>query len=192
MTGVTLDQRVRELLAAGDPAGAASEALQELGPLTLRYLRSLLQDEDDAADAFSQFAENLWKGLPSFRFGASLRTWAYRIAWNAARNLRHEAYRRHGRRFASGEASAIADEIRTKTTERVARQKDALDQLRRALSVEDQSLLALRIDQELSWTEIAEVFSEEGQTIHSAALMKRFERLKSRLAELARAQGLAG
>ena len=192
MTGVTLDQRVRELLAAGDPAGAASEALQELGPLTLRYLRSLLQDEDDAADAFSQFAENLWKGLPSFRFGASLRTWAYRIAWYAARNLRHEAYRRHGRRFASGEASAIADEIRTKTTERVARQKDALDQLRRALSVEDQSLLALRIDQELSWTEIAEVFSEEGQTIHSAALMKRFERLKSRLAELARAQGLAG
>ena len=192
MTGVTLDQRVRELLAAGDPAGAASEALQELGPLTLRYLRSLLQDEDDAADAFSQFAENLWKGLPSFRFGASLRTWAYRIAWNAARNLRHEAYRRHGRRFASGEASAIADEIRTKTTERVARQKDALDQLRRALSVEDQSLLALRIDQELSWTEIAEVFSEEGQPIHSAALMKRFERLKSRLAELARTKGLAG
>jgi RNA polymerase sigma-70 factor (ECF subfamily) len=192
MPGVTLDQRVRELLEKGDRAGAASEALQELGPLTLRYLRSLLQDEDDAADAFSQFAENLWKGLPSFRFSASLRTWAYRIAWNAARNLRHEAYRRHGRRFASGEASAIADEIRTKTTERIARQKDALEQLRRSLSVEDQSLLALRIDQGLSWAEVAEVLAEEGRAVQSAALMKRFERLKTRLAELARAQGLAG
>jgi RNA polymerase sigma-70 factor (ECF subfamily) len=190
MRGVTVDQRVRELLDSGNQAGAASEALRELGPLTLRYLRSLLQDEDDAADAFSMFAENLWKGLPSFRFGSSLRTWAYRIAWNAARNLRHEAYRRRGRRFATGEASALAEEIRTRTAERVARQKDALQQLRNALSVEDQSLLALRIDQGLSWTEVAEVFADEGQAVQTAALMKRFERLKTRLAELAREQGL--
>lgn len=188
--GVTLDHRIRERLDAGDSSGAASEVLRELGPLTLRYLRSLLRDEDDAADAFSLFAENLWKGLPSFRFGSSLRTWAYRIAWNAARNLRHEAYRRHGRRFASGEASALAEDIRTKTTERIARQKDALDELRRALSVDDQSLLALRIDQGLSWAEIAEITSEEGQGIQAATLMKRFERLKARLADMARAQGL--
>jgi RNA polymerase sigma-70 factor (ECF subfamily) len=161
--------------------------------MTLRYLRSLLRDEDDAADAFSLFAENLWKGLPSFRFGSSLRTWAYRIAWNAARKLQNEAYRRHGRRFASGEASALADDIRTRTTERVARQKDALEQLRSALSVEDQSMLALRIDQGLSWAEIAEISAEDGQKpVQAAALMKRFERLKTRLAEMARAQGLTG
>jgi RNA polymerase sigma-70 factor (ECF subfamily) len=193
MPRVTLEERVRGLLEAGDASGAASEALQDLGPMTLRYLRSLLRDEDDAADAFSLFAENLWKGLPAFRFGSSLRTWAYRIAWNAARKLQNEAYRRHGRRFASGEASALADDIRTRTTERVARQKDALEQLRSALSVEDQSMLALRIDQGLSWTEIAEISAEDGQKpVQAAALMKRFERLKTRLAEMARAQGLTG
>jgi RNA polymerase sigma-70 factor (ECF subfamily) len=192
MSDVTLEQRVRSLLASGDASGAAAEVLRELGPLTLRYLRSLLRDEDDAADAFSLFAENLWKGLPSFRFGSSLRTWAYRIAWNAARNLQHDAYRRHGRRFASGEASAIADEIRTRTVDRVARQKDALEQIRSALTVEDQSLLTLRIDQGLSWAEIAEITTEEGQPVQAATLMKRFERLKSRLAELARSRGLAG
>jgi RNA polymerase sigma-70 factor (ECF subfamily) len=188
---VTLERRAQELLDAGDTAAAASEVLRDLGPMTLRYLRSILQDEDDAADAFSQFAENLWKGLPSFRFGSSLRTWAYRIAWNSARNFRHDAYRRRGRRFASGEASALADEIRTKTTERIARQKDALDEIRQALSVDDQSLLALRVDQELSWAEIAEILAEEGQSVQAATLMKRFERLKTRLTELARARGLA-
>jgi RNA polymerase sigma-70 factor (ECF subfamily) len=57
-------------------------------------------------------------------------------------------------------------------------------------STEDQSLLALRIDQGLSWAEIAEITSEEGQVIQTATLMKRFERLKARLADMARAQGL--
>jgi RNA polymerase sigma-70 factor (ECF subfamily) len=192
MATVTLDRRVQDLLASGNASGAASEALRELGPMTLRYLRSLLQDEDDAADAFSRFAENLWKGLPSFRFDSALRTWAYRIAWNSAQTFRHDAYRRHGRRFATGEASALAEDIRTKTVERVARQRDALDQLRASLTVEERSLLAFRVDQELSWAEIAEIIREEGQPVPVATLMKRFERLKKRLAELARAGGLTG
>jgi RNA polymerase sigma-70 factor, ECF subfamily len=191
MAPVTLEERVRDLLEKGDASAAAAEVIREVGPSTLRYLRSLLQDEDDAADAFSMFAENAWKGLPAFRFGSSLRTWCYRVAWNAARNLRHEAYRRHGRRFGTGEASALAESIRTRTTDRMARQKSALDELRESLPDEDRSLLALRIDQGLSWQEVAEVFSEEGRPVQVDALMKRFERLKTRLAEMARKRGLA-
>lgn len=190
MRGVTIEERLQSLLAAGKPAEAAAEGLRAVGPVTLRYLRSLLHDEDDAADAFSVFAENFWRGLPTFEFRSSLKTWAYRIAWNAARNLRNEAWRRHGRRFATGEASAMAADIRTRTVERVARQKSALDQLREALPDEDRSLLALRIDQGLSWSEVAEVFSEEGRPVQPDALMKRFERLKVKLAEMARDQGL--
>ena len=185
-----LEARVRTLLAAGDTSAAATAAIGELGPGVLRYLRSFLRDEDDAADAFSIFAENVWKGLSSFRADASIRTWAYRIAWNAALNLKQEAWNRHRRRLATGAASVLAESIRTKSYVRVARQQDALDRLRGSLSIEEQSLLALRVDQGFSWADIAEVLSSSGEPVQPATLMKRFERLKARIAELARNEGL--
>ena len=181
--------RVQELLRSGDVSAAATEALRGHGPEILRFLRSVLRDEDDAADAFSHFAENLWRGLSTFRGQSSLRTWAFRIAWNAARTLRHDAWHRRGRRFATGEASRIAEEIRTKTAVRVERQRDELEALRQGLTAEDQTLLALRLDREFSWEEIAEVLSAGGERVQALALMKRFERLKKRLAEMVRRQG---
>ncbi len=182
--------RVRELLAAGDRRGAAVEAIRGLGPRILGYLRAVLRDEADAADAFSQFAENLWKGLDSFRGESSFVGWAYKLAWNAALNLRDQAWRRRGRRLGTGEASRIAEEVRTRSAIRVERQRQGLEKLREALSAEEQTLLVLRIDQELSWDDIAEVLSAEGQPVDAAALRKRFERLKERLARMAREQGL--
>jgi len=185
-----VEDRVRALLAAEDRPGAATVAIQEYGPPVLRYLRSLLRDEDDASDAFSIFAENVWRGLPTWRGEGSLKAWCFRLAWNAATNLRNEAWRRRGRRFFTGEASALAEEIRTRSHVKVERQRQALDKLRESLEVEEVSLLTLRVDQKLSWAEIAEVFSADGERVEPAALMKRFERLKGRLARMAKDQGL--
>jgi len=187
---VELEERIAALRAQGDLGGAATEAIRGLGPAVLRYLRSLLRDEDDATEAFSQFAENLWRGLPAFRGDSAFRTWAYRLAWNAALDVRDGAWRRRGRRLRTREASALAEEVRTKTALAVERQRQALDRLRGALSVEDQSLLVLRVDQGLPWSEIAEILAEEGRKVAPAALMKRFERLKERLGRMARDQGL--
>jgi RNA polymerase sigma-70 factor (ECF subfamily) len=189
-TDEDVEARIRDLLAVDDRPAAATLAIQELGPPVLRYLRSLLRDEDDASDAFSVFAENVWRGLPTWRGAGSLRAWAFRLAWNGAMNLKNEAWRRRGRRFLSGEASALAEEIRTRSHVKLERQRHALDKLRESLDVEEVSLLALRIDQKLSWAEIAEVTSTDGKPIEPAALMKRFERLKGRLARMARDQGL--
>jgi len=182
--GPSLQARVERLVEKGDASAGATEVLRALGPEILRFLRSALRDEEDAADAFSQFAENLWKGLPSFRGHSSLRTWAFRVAWNSALSLRNDAWHRHKRRFATGEASRLAEEIRTKTVVRVARQKDELDKLRQTLAPEDQTLLALRLDREFSWEEIAEILSAGGEPVQALTLMKRFERLKKRLAEM--------
>jgi RNA polymerase sigma-70 factor (ECF subfamily) len=184
------EQQVRERLVAGDAAGAATLLIEALGPSILRYLRSLLRVEDDAADAFSQWSENVWAGLPSFRGEASLKTWGYRLAWNAAQNLRNEAWRRRGQRLETGQASALAQSIRTRSVVVVERQRQALEALRQALPDADRSLLVLRIDQQLSWNEVAEVMAEEGTPVDAATLMKRFERVKARLGELARARGL--
>jgi RNA polymerase sigma-70 factor (ECF subfamily) len=187
---VECEPRVRELLAAGDPGGAATALIEGLGPAILRYLRSMLRVEADAADAFSQWSENVWTGLPSFRGESSLKTWSYRLAWNVAQNLRNEAWRRRGQRLATGQASALALSIRTKSVLVVERQRQALDELRAALSEEDRSLLVLRLDQQLSWNEVAEVLTAEGRRIEPGTLMKRYERVKSRLGELARERGL--
>jgi RNA polymerase sigma-70 factor, ECF subfamily len=181
-----LQAHVQRLLDGGEERAAANEALRALGPEILRFMRSVLRDEEDAADAFSSFAEHLWKGLPSFRRQSSLRTWAYRIAWNAALTLRSDAWHRKGRRFETGEASQLAEEIRTKTVVRVERQRDALEKIRASLTADEQSLLALRLDREFSWNEIAEILSASGERVQPLTLMKRFERLKTRLAELVR------
>jgi RNA polymerase sigma-70 factor (ECF subfamily) len=189
---VELDQQIRERLASGDADGAATALIEALGPAILRYLRSMLRVEEDAADAFSQWSENVWTGLPAFRGEASLKTWGYRLAWNAAQNLRNQAWNRRGQRLATGQASALAMSIRTRSVVVVERQRQALDELRAALSEEDRSLLVLRLDQQLSWSEVAEVLAADGAPVEAATLMKRFERVKARLGELARQRGLLG
>ena len=167
-----------------------SVTLAVLGPKILGYLRAVLRDEADAADAFSLFCEKVWRGIPGFRGEASVRTWAFKIAWNASLNVRDDAFKRLGRPFLTGEVSRLAVEIRTATVDRVEKQRSALAELRGALSAEEQTLLTLRIDQKLSWDEIAEVLSGEGAAVEPPALRKRFERLKDRLGQLARARGL--
>jgi len=65
------------------------------------------------------------------------------------------------------------------------RQSDQLEELRRELSPEEQNLLALRIDQQLSWEEVATVLPSAGEPPSVAMLRKRFERLKERIARMA-------
>lgn len=190
MPTVTIEERIRELLAAGDQRGAVTELLRTYGPRILGYLQALLRDEADASDAFSSFAEHAWRGLPAFRFQSSLKTWCFKLAWNAALNLKDEAWRRRGRRFETGEASRLAEEIRTKTGVRVERQKAALEALRAELTDEEQTLLVLRLDQQLTWDEIADVMAREASAPDAATLRKRYERLKEKLARLVKARGL--
>lgn len=187
---MSTEARVQELLAAGDHKAAASEAIRGLGPKVLGYLRSILRDDEDAADAFSHFAEDLWRGIGGFRGESSFKTWAYKLAWCAAMHVRSDAWKRLGRRLETGEASRLADEVRTKSAIRDERQRLSLDRLREALTAEEQTLLFLRLDQQLDWNEVAEVLSAGGPAVEPTALRKRYERLKERLARLAREQGL--
>ncbi len=190
MEAMSLDAKVRSLLAAGREREAAAEALRALGPQVLGYLSSLLRSEADAHEVFSQFAEDLWRGLPGFRGDASLRGWAYRVAWHASARFVRDPYRQRGRRLETSEASRLACEVLSSVgadawrTERMA-------QLREVLTPEEQTLLILRVDRGLSWREVALVFADEGETPPTeAALRKRFERLKEKLAEAARNKGL--
>ncbi|HUL58551.1 MAG TPA: sigma-70 family RNA polymerase sigma factor [Anaeromyxobacteraceae bacterium] len=188
-----VDGTVRSLLAGGDADGASTAAIEAHGPAILGYVCTLVGD-DDGPDVFSMFAEDLWRGLPAFRWECTLRAWAYRLAYHAAARFRRDPYRRRAQRLPSSAASRLAASIAASGMSPGSR-RDRLRRLRETLDAEDQTLLVLRVDKEMEWEEIAAVLGGEGaeragRQVTSAGLRKRFERLKDRLAELARAQGL--
>lgn len=185
-----LDARAKRLAAAGDTDGAATAVVNALGPRILGYLRALHADEDDAADVFQTWAEDLWRGIGAFRADAPLRTWAYRIAWHASARFRRERWRQRRERLPTSAASRLAASVARSTP--LAARDERLEILGKDLAPEDRALLVLRLDQELSWEEIAAVLAEEGVDVSAAALRKRFQRLKDRLGALAREKGLLG
>ena len=65
-------------------AAKTRDFMSDYGPQILGYLTSILRNDADAAEVFSQFTEDLWRGLPGFRGECPVRVWAYRLAWHAA------------------------------------------------------------------------------------------------------------
>lgn len=190
---MSLEEQVRALLARGQDRDAASVAIRALGPQVLSYLSATLRSDSDAHDVFSQFAEDLWKGLPGFRGDCSLRGWAYRLAWHASARFLRDPYRQRGRRLETSEASRIAQEVRSTLGLDEAWRSERVALLRDALEPEERTLLILRIDRGLSWHEVALVLAEDGGAPPSeVALRKRFERLKGKLGKAAKDYGLLG
>jgi RNA polymerase sigma-70 factor (ECF subfamily) len=184
------DRRVAELLALGRVDPAATLVIETYGPEITGYLRAMLRDDAAAGDAFSVFCENVWKGLAGFRGEASLRVWCYRIAFRAALSLKRDPYGRRKNRLETTMASKVAGRIFATTAVERERHGNALERLREKLEPSEQALLTLRLDRQLSWREVAEVLSEEGEPVDEAALRKRYERLKDKLARAARDEGL--
>lgn len=183
-SGADVESRVTALLAEREYRGAATEVIRGYGPRALGYLHRLLGNDADAADAFSMFAEQVWRGMPNFEGRSSVKTWAFKAAWSAAMKVRDDAWRRLREGLPSSAASHLADEVRTNTALRFESLRQELEVLRAELTAEDQTLLALRLDQELTWEEVAEVLSIEGRIVDPATLRKRYERIKARLATI--------
>jgi RNA polymerase sigma-70 factor (ECF subfamily) len=192
-----LEQEVRTLCEKGDMGAAVERTLQGYGRELLRLMHSVLHQPDLARDAFSLFCENLLKGLPGFRWESSLRTWSYRLARNACYQVMHTPSAREQ----PMSISALPDQVQQHRSETSPWQrtsvKERFRQLREKLKPEERMLLMLRVDQRLSWTEIARVMEEGGEPVTAAALPKRaaalrqqFQRLKTHLRELAEQEGL--
>jgi len=182
----SLEQRVRSQLERGEAAQAAADVVRAYGPQILGYLRAVLRDPGTADEAFSQFSEDLWKGIERFRGESSVKTWAYAVAWNGARRLLRDPYRRRGERLRTSAAIQIADQVRSLSSAYDARAaNDRLARVRERLAPDEQSLLVLRVDRDLSWKEIAQVLG-----IGEPSVRKRFERLSVKLRKLAEKEGL--
>lgn len=183
-----VEEHLADYFSRGDLAQTATGLLRGYGPQVHGYLLAVLRDDAAATDVFSQFSEDLWAGLGQFRRESTFRTWAFKLAWHAALRFLRDPYRRRGRRLMTEEISRIVDEVCSASVPQ--RRRDGIARLRESLAPDEQTILVLRLDRELSWSEVAQVMSEQGQAVDEAALRKRFERIKDKLRKLAEEQGL--
>jgi RNA polymerase sigma-70 factor, ECF subfamily len=196
--GVRVDAEaaVRNLCAARNWDDATTEALRAYGGEVLRFLSALAKGEADASDAFSVFAEDLWRSMATFAWECSLRTWAYTLARRA---LFRATRRKRGDDLlvrAPLHVSQVANVVRTETLTYLRTEtKERIRALRDSLPEEDQILLVLRVDRALAWDELARVLHDgeltsDDQKREVARLRKRFQLVKDKLRALAKEQGL--
>jgi RNA polymerase sigma-70 factor (ECF subfamily) len=189
------ENEIRDLCTQERWQEAATAILERYGRELLEYLAAIARSETDGADAFSQFTEDLWRGLPRFRWQSSARTWCYTVARNALSRVRRQPHRKPGRGIALSDApevARLAENVRSTTIVYLRTVvKDEVSALRDRLSPDDQAILILRIDRRLPWLDVARALADEDEELdadelrkRSAALRKRFERIKADLRAL--------
>ncbi len=197
-----LEHEVGACLRAGDIEGAAAGVVHVCGPGVFGYLRVALFDERLARDAFSSFSEAVWSQLRRARIDAKLEVWVYRLAYCCAKQQRDATKPRAGKgkkvareagksspdRPARARTVAALSQTRAATLEPLGAVEDA-ELLRRELTLEEQTLLTLRIDRGFAWADIGYVLG--ARTGRAETLMlRRYERLVARLHRLAIARGV--
>jgi RNA polymerase sigma-70 factor, ECF subfamily len=188
------EQDVRRAWEDGDLDAVATLAVKRYGPEILGVLAVQLRSTADAADAFSLFAEHLWRGLPGFQWRCSLRAWAHRVARNAAVRWATAGARSPERNLSmeQGGVFEIADHVRSSTLAHLRTEvKSKVRRLRETLPHAEQMLLILRVDKAMEWTEIAAALADQdldpdGLKREAARLRKRFQFVTEKLRRLAR------
>ena len=192
-----LEREIQGLCQRGDMAGAVERALEGYGQEIMRLMASVLHDYERSRDAFSLFSENLLRGLAGFRWESSFRTWAYRLARNACYQVMHAPAGREQ----PVSTSKLPDEAQKPRSETRPWQRTSVKErfraLRESLDPQERMLLLLRVDQRLSWEDVARVMSEGEGTLtdatlkrKAAALRQQFQRIKTHLRSLAESEGL--
>ena len=192
---VEFDERVRSLLAAGEINTATALVLRVLGPEILSFLSGVL-GKSDADEVFSALCERLWRSLGGFEGRCSIRTWVYVLARSEIGRFQRGTRRAAKSRVPISELQDILAAVTGESDATAATSEQAqLAALREDLPVEDRALLILRVDRKLAFDEIALAFAETPETFRDddrkregARLRKRFQIIKQRLADRARAR----
>jgi RNA polymerase sigma-70 factor (ECF subfamily) len=186
-----LDRELRVMIADREIERATELAIRSYGPELAGWLRSIISSDADAQDAFSRMSEELWRSLQRFDGRCSIRTWCYMLARHAAAHVRSRP--RNEREVLVSHVPSVLGAVTHvwNTTKQGAQQAaDVYAAIRAQLDDEEQTLLVLRVDKNLSWKEIAQVLlgedaADDDVGRKAATLRKQFERVKERLRELA-------
>lgn len=190
------EERLSSLLRDHARDELAALAVESYGGELYGFLVHVVGEPVGAADVFAQMIEDLWRELPGFRGGCSVRTWLYRLAHQAAVRYRCSPWISTVPAGSPAPPQLVAA-ARTMTASWRGDGDDRWHELRRELSPEDRALLVLRVDRHLAWPDIAQIMRSEGSedsadalTREAARLRTRFQLLKDQLRVRARAAGL--
>jgi len=176
---------------------AVELTLELYGEELVRFILAVLRRPDLANEVYSCVCEKLLKNLARFRWESSLRMWLFRVA----RNECMEGLRARARReqpVSQPLPSDVAQQERSRTRPWLRTEvKERFRALREQLSPHERMLLQLKVEQDLPWTEVAEILWDEpapptGEALErrAGALRQQFKRLKERLKALAVESGL--
>lgn len=191
VSDIAIEQTLSSLLDAESFDQATTFALERYGPELLAFIHVRLKDIHAARESYAWMAEDIWRGMPRFRRQSSVRTWVYAIARNAsARFAQRELAGRHRDVPISQLSRQSALAVKLPSTD----VRDRLARIRLLLDDDEQSLLTLRVDKSMDWSDIALVMLYDGTgsepeadvvTREAARLRKRFQLLKAKLRALA-------
>lgn len=192
-----LERDIQESCRKGEFAQAMEWALVGHGPAIMRLMASVLHDYRRSRAAFSLFSEKLRHGLPDFRWECSFRTWAYRLARNACYQVQHLPPDEEKTESSSGPMDEAQRQVLESRPWQRTSIKERVRALREKLSPQERILLLLRVDQRLSWREVARVMSDGDEPLtdevldrEAAALRQQFKHTKSRLRAMGVEAGL--
>jgi RNA polymerase sigma-70 factor, ECF subfamily len=182
-----LEHEVGVRLQAGDIEGAATRVLETCGPGVRGYLRVALTTDRRVRDAYSIFSETVWQCLRRYPKQRRMIVWAYRLAYMAAKQQRDQSRpkRTTTHRKGSSSGARVLSRTRAATVEPLGAAEDA-ELMRAELSLEEQTVLTLRIDRGFSWQEIGWVL---GRGSAAEPMRRRYQRLVQRLHRAAIARG---
>jgi RNA polymerase sigma-70 factor (ECF subfamily) len=169
---------------------AAELALEGYGPEIRKLMKVTLREGSRVDDAFSALSESLLTSLPGFRWESSFRTWIYSMARNiCAHSIRSPGARELPSPEGVLDGQPVLDRTATQPWLRTDI-KSRFKELQARLSPHEQLILSLRVDRGLSWTEAAQAMAgrqlSPAETHKRAAVLRQqFQRIKSRLRELA-------
>jgi RNA polymerase sigma-70 factor (ECF subfamily) len=190
------EMELRRAWDAGDLRTTATLAIERYGPEIFGVLAVQLRSDSDAADAFSLFTEHLWCGLPGFQWRCSLRSWAHRVARNAAVRWITNKHQRNRNLSIEQNVLDIAEHVRSSTLVHLRTQvKSEVRRLREELPQFEQMLLILRVDKSMKWDDIAAALADhdldpDELKREAARLRQRFKLVTEKLRALARERGL--
>ncbi len=194
MTADQVVQEVRQALASGDVVAATLRVLDAYGAEVFGFLAGVLDDIDEAREAYSSIGERTRERLVTMGCPDDLRTCLYGLACRAldARRTQQDPVPRG---LTSSSDPLLAPPAPPSGTRR--KRPEALAHLRSKMPARDRELLVLRVDRRMTWDELATVFlgddaSESDHLREIFLLRSRYRIIKSWLAREAESRGILG
>lgn len=186
---IVIDEKKCIKKAAKGDASAFEELLLRYHGQIYNLCLRMTGNPDDAADLTQEAFLKVWKNLESFQFDSAFSTWLYRLASNCCLDFLRSQKRRPtvSLTVENEEDEQVMDIPDAQPTpEEQAVKQEEKEQLHLAMQMldeEQRQILTLRVVNDLSYTEIADILRVKEGTVKSR-LSRARENLRKKLLEI--------